>query len=180
MEPWRNLEPWTILALRKWRLPLYGLPPISLVPQTRIFRDFSARPPRQPANLPKERGNYFLSPLPGMIPMIFKMSKMGAKKTGNLFLVSCLGVPFYTTAVILIAFGVWLFIKRNLNSATTRRDWMLFSASGLTCLFSMAQFCFAGCNTVKPRPALRSCPHNHLIRFGFLMRKRFHFPLQEL
>ena len=43
--------------------------------------------------------NFFLSPLHGIILAIFENAKMG-KKTGNLFLISCLGVPFYVAAVI--------------------------------------------------------------------------------
>jgi len=38
--------------------------------------------------------------LHGIILAIFKNAKNGRKKTGNLFLISCLGVPFYVTAVI--------------------------------------------------------------------------------
>ena len=44
----------------------------------------------------------FLSipPLHGIIPTFFENAKNGRKKTGNLFLISCLGVPFYVAAVI--------------------------------------------------------------------------------
>ena len=54
----------------------------------------------QPADLSNGRGNYFLSPLHGIIPAISENAKNGRKKTGNLFLISCLGVPFYVAAVI--------------------------------------------------------------------------------
>jgi len=54
----------------------------------------------QLADLPNGRGNFFLSPLHGIILAIFQNAKNGRKKTGNLFLISCLGVPFYVTAVI--------------------------------------------------------------------------------
>ena len=54
----------------------------------------------QPADLPNGRGNFFLSPLHGIILAIFENAKNGHKKTGNLFLISCLDVPFYVTAVI--------------------------------------------------------------------------------
>ena len=45
-------------------------------------------------------GNFFLSPLHGIILAIFQNVKNGRKKTGNLSLISCLGVPFYVAAVI--------------------------------------------------------------------------------
>ena len=45
-------------------------------------------------------GNSFLSSLHGIILTIFQNAKNGRKKTGNLFLISCLGVPFYVAAVI--------------------------------------------------------------------------------
>ena len=48
----------------------------------------------QPADLPNGRGNFFLSPLHGIILAIFQNAKNGRKKTGNLFLISCLSVPF--------------------------------------------------------------------------------------
>lgn len=51
-------------------------------------------------DLPNGRRNFFLSPLHGIIPTIFQNAKNGRKKTGNLFLISCLGVPFYVAAVI--------------------------------------------------------------------------------
>ena len=54
----------------------------------------------QLADLPNGRGNFFLSPLHGIILAIFQNAKNGRKKTGNLFLISCLGVPFYIAAVI--------------------------------------------------------------------------------
>ncbi|RKJ46324.1 hypothetical protein D7Y09_15605 [bacterium 1XD42-1] len=54
----------------------------------------------QLADLPNGRGNFFLSPLHGIILAIFQNAKNGRKKTGNLFLISCLGVPFHVAAVI--------------------------------------------------------------------------------
>ena len=42
----------------------------------------------------------FYLPLHGIILAIFENAKNGCKKTGNLFLISCLGVPFYIAAVI--------------------------------------------------------------------------------
>lgn len=42
----------------------------------------------------------FYPSLHGIIPAIFQNAKNGRKKTGNLFLISCLGVPFYVAAVI--------------------------------------------------------------------------------
>ncbi len=36
----------------------------------------------------------------GIIPTIFQNAKNGRKKTGNLFLISCLGVPFYVIAIV--------------------------------------------------------------------------------
>ncbi len=36
----------------------------------------------------------------GIILAIFQNAKNGRKKTGNLFLISCLGVPFHVAAVI--------------------------------------------------------------------------------
>ena len=45
-------------------------------------------------------GNLFLSPLHGIILTIFENAKNGRKKTGNLFFISCLGVPFHVAAVI--------------------------------------------------------------------------------
>jgi len=45
-------------------------------------------------------GISFYPPLHGIIPTIFQNAKNGRKKTGNLFLISCLGVPFYVAAVI--------------------------------------------------------------------------------
>jgi len=38
--------------------------------------------------------------LHGIILAISENAKNGRKKTGNLFLISCLGVPFYIAAVI--------------------------------------------------------------------------------
>ncbi len=52
------------------------------------------------AKLTEICGNFFLSPLHGIILTIFQNAKNGRKKTGNLFLISCLGVPFYVAAVI--------------------------------------------------------------------------------
>ncbi|MDE7333148.1 MAG: hypothetical protein K2O16_13125 [Lachnospiraceae bacterium] len=46
------------------------------------------------------RGISLYPPLHGIILAIFENAKNGHKKTGNLFLISCLGVPFYATAVI--------------------------------------------------------------------------------
>ena len=43
----------------------------------------------------------FYPPLHGIILANFENAKNGRKKTGNLFLISCLGVPFYVAAVIL-------------------------------------------------------------------------------
>ncbi len=54
----------------------------------------------QLADLPNKRENFFQSPLHGIILTIFQNAKNGRKKTGNLFLISCLGVPFYVAAVI--------------------------------------------------------------------------------
>ena len=45
-------------------------------------------------------GISFYFPLHGIILAIFENAKNGRKKTGNLFLISCLGVPFYVAAVI--------------------------------------------------------------------------------
>ena len=45
-------------------------------------------------------GIFFYPPLHGIILAIFENAKNGRKKTGNLFLISCLGVPFYVAAVI--------------------------------------------------------------------------------
>lgn len=42
----------------------------------------------------------FYPPLHGIILAIFQNAKNGRKKTGNLFLISCLGVPSYVTVVI--------------------------------------------------------------------------------
>jgi len=39
--------------------------------------------------------------LHGIILAIFENAKNGRKKTGKLFLISCLGVPFYVAAVII-------------------------------------------------------------------------------
>ena len=54
----------------------------------------------QLADLPNKRENFFQSSLHGIILTIFQNAKNGRKKTGNLFLISCLGVPFYVAAVI--------------------------------------------------------------------------------
>jgi hypothetical protein len=43
--------------------------------------------------------------LHGIILAISENAKNGRKKTGNLFLISCLGVPFYMAAVIQFSFG---------------------------------------------------------------------------
>ena len=45
-------------------------------------------------------GISFYPPLHGIILVIFQNAKNRRKKTGNLFLISCLGVPFYVVAVI--------------------------------------------------------------------------------
>ena len=58
----------------------------------------------QLADLPNGRGNFFLSPMHGIIPTIFENAKNGRKKTGNLFLISCLSVSSYPTAI----FSFWL------------------------------------------------------------------------
>ncbi len=42
----------------------------------------------------------FYPPLHGIILAVFQNAKNERKKTGNLFLISCLGVPFYVAAVI--------------------------------------------------------------------------------
>ena len=62
----------------------------------------------QPADLPNGRGNFFLFSLHGIILAIFQNAKNGRKKTGNLFLISCLGVPFYVTAVIQFFGMAWM------------------------------------------------------------------------
>jgi len=49
---------------------------------------------------PAFSGFPFSPPLHGIIPTIFENAKNGRKKTGKLFLISCLGVPFYAAAVI--------------------------------------------------------------------------------
>lgn len=54
----------------------------------------------QLADLPNRREFLSIPPLHGIILAIFKNAKNGRKKTGNLFLISCLGVPFYVAAVI--------------------------------------------------------------------------------
>ena len=54
----------------------------------------------QKAKMTEICGNFFLSPLYGIILTIFENAKNERKKTGNLFLISCLGVPFYAAAVI--------------------------------------------------------------------------------
>ncbi len=58
----------------------------------------------QLADLPNGRGNFFLSPMHGIIPTIFENAKNGRKKTGNLFLISCLSVSSYPAAI----FSFWL------------------------------------------------------------------------
>ena len=45
----------------------------------------------------------FYLPLHGIILAIFENAKNGRKKTGNLFLISCLGMPFYVTAIVLFS-----------------------------------------------------------------------------
>ena len=60
-------------------------------------------------------GNFFIFPLHGIIPVISENAKNERKKTGNLFLISCLGVPFYVAAVIQffgMDFSINFFIKR--------------------------------------------------------------------
>ncbi len=52
------------------------------------------------AKLTEICGNFSLFPLHGIIPAISENAKNEHKKTGNLFLISCLGVPFYVAAVI--------------------------------------------------------------------------------
>ncbi len=54
----------------------------------------------QKAKLTEICGNFFLSPLHDIILTISPNAKNGRKKTGNLFLISCLGVPIYVAAVI--------------------------------------------------------------------------------
>ena len=41
----------------------------------------------------------------GSVPAVFQNAKNARKKTGNLFLISCLGVPFYVAAVIQLFAG---------------------------------------------------------------------------
>lgn len=48
----------------------------------------------QKAKLTEIFGNFFLFPLHGIILAISENAKNGRKKTGNLFLIPCLGVPF--------------------------------------------------------------------------------------
>lgn len=59
------------------------------------------------------------------------------KKTGNLFLISCLGVPFLCSGGYSV---LWYGCssKRNLNNAATSRDFILSSVSLSICPFSMA------------------------------------------
>ena len=70
----------------------------------------------QLADLPNKRENLFQSPLHGIILTIFQNAKNGRKKTGNLFLISCLGVPFYVAAVIQFLAG---YNSTNWNSDKT-------------------------------------------------------------
>ena len=61
-----------------------------------IYENFFSSALRgQPADLPNEKGNFFLSPLHGIIPAIFQNAKNGRKKAGNLFLISCSGVSLF-------------------------------------------------------------------------------------
>ena len=48
--------------------------------------------------------SFYLS-LHGIIPAVFQNAKNARKKIGNLFLISCLGVPFYAAAVIQLFAG---------------------------------------------------------------------------
>ena len=55
----------------------------------------SFRPPRTVRGFTKqERGFLSIPPFHGIILAIFKNAKNGHTKTENLFLISCLGVPF--------------------------------------------------------------------------------------
>ena len=54
-----------------------------------IYRDFT---------------NFFRFPLHGIIQAIFENAKNGRKKTGNLFLISCLGMPFCMYGGYLVSF----------------------------------------------------------------------------
>ena len=69
--------------------------------QTNRTHFLFVRPPRTACGFAK-RERRFLSnpPLHGAILAIFENAKNERKKTGNLFLISCLGVPFYVAAVI--------------------------------------------------------------------------------
>jgi hypothetical protein len=64
-----------------------------------IFLPLLPTTPRK-AKMTEICGNFFLSPLHGIILAIFQNAKNGRKKTGNLFLISCLVIPFYVMAVI--------------------------------------------------------------------------------
>ena len=47
-------------------------------------------------------GNSFYPPLHGIILAIFENAKNRRKKTGNLFLISCLGVPLYSGGYLVL------------------------------------------------------------------------------
>ena len=62
----------------------------------REFMKISSRPPSTDSLRICQTGEgiSFYPPLHGIIPTIFENAKNGRKKTGNLFLISCLGMPF--------------------------------------------------------------------------------------
>ena len=77
-----------------------------------IYRDFT---------------NFFRFPLHGIIQAIFENAKNGRKKTGNLFLISCLGVPicmyggysvfsWLQTGIYVYIFFLYEYKKCNQNS----------------------------------------------------------------
>ena len=79
--------------LRKFPLIPYNTTQARIGGNLRKF--LFARPPRTACGFAKrEREFLSISPLHGIILAIFENAKNGRKKTGNLFLISCLGVPF--------------------------------------------------------------------------------------
>lgn len=68
-----------------------------------IFLPLLPTTPRK-AKMTEICGNFFLSPLHGIILAIFQNAKNGRKKTGNLFLISCHGMSLWWAAVVLLLF----------------------------------------------------------------------------
>ena len=93
-------------------------------------------------------GNSFYPPLHGIILAIFENAKNGRKKTGNLFLISCLGVPFLCSGGYSV-FNWLQFYKLEVNLLLSSKKSLLIMLFFLP-FFSCFLSCYKQINSNNP------------------------------